>query len=77
MEDIKDTTIRHYRKKINMPQSKLAELLNLPRTTVSFIETKRQYPDLHTAEKIAEILQVPVGALWFDYELDLMRKKSK
>jgi DNA-binding XRE family transcriptional regulator len=74
---MKDTTIRYYRKKANISQNKLAELLNLPRTTISFFETKRQYPDINTAERIAEILQVPVGALWLDYELDLIREKSK
>jgi len=74
---MKDNTIYYYRKKLDISQQKLAKLLNLPRTTISFFETKKQYPDKKTAEKIAKILKVPVGAIWHDYELELILEKSK
>jgi transcriptional regulator with XRE-family HTH domain len=73
---VKDTSIRHYRKLADISQQKLAKLLNTTQTNISFLEAKLQYPDLKTAEKIAEILGVPVGALWFDYELELIRRKG-
>ena len=71
---MKDSTIATYRNKVGISQQKLAELLNLPRTTISFYETKRQYPDFKTAERIAEILNTTVGHLWADYELELIRR---
>lgn len=74
---IQDTTIRTYRKKAGLSQIDLAKLLNTTQTNISFIETKRQYPDIKEAEKIAEILHVTIGALWRDYELELILEKSK
>ncbi len=72
---MKDSTIATYRNKVGISQQKLAELLKLPRTTISFYETKRQYPDFKTAERIAEILNTTVGHLWADYELELISRK--
>lgn len=70
-----DNTIYSYRKKMKMTQQKLADLLELPRTTISFYETKRQYPDLKTAEKIAEILNTTIGKLYTKEELDVIITK--
>jgi DNA-binding XRE family transcriptional regulator len=74
---LKDTTITIYRKKAKISQQKLSELLNLPRTTISFFETKRQYPDFKTAQKISEILNTTIGKLWADYELELILRKEQ
>ena len=67
-----DSTIYTYRKKAKLSQQELAEILELPRTTISFFETKRQYPDLKTAEKIAKILNVTIGQLYNQQELDII-----
>ena len=67
-----DSTISTYRKKINMTQQKLAELLEVPRTTASFYENKKMYPDLKTAERIANILGVTIGQLYNQKELDVI-----
>lgn len=72
---LKDSTIATYRNKADISQQELAKLLNLPRTTISFFENKRQYPDFKTAERIAEILNTTVGHLWADYELELISRK--
>ncbi len=74
---MKDSTITFYRRQAGISQEKLAKLLNMPRTTISFFETKRQYPDLKTAEKLADILQIPVGRLYADYELELILRKNE
>jgi len=71
-----DTTISYYRNKANLSQQKLADILNIPRTTMSFYENKRQYPPIEEAEQIAEILQVPIGSLYSQEELALMRARS-
>ena len=68
-----DSTIYKYRKAKNLSQQQLADLLELPRTTVSFFETKRQYPDLKTAEKIAEILGKTIGQLYNKEELEIIK----
>lgn len=73
---MKDKSIEYYRKKNNLSQQKLAELLNTTQTNISFIEQKKMYPDIETAEKIANILGVTIGALWNEYELDMMLEKS-
>ena len=73
---LKDSTITIYRKKARISQQKLSELLKLPRTTISFFETKRQYPDFKVAQRIAEILNTPIGTLWADYELELILRKN-
>ena len=70
-----DSTIYTYRKKINISQQKLADLLELPRTTVSFYETKRQYPNFKTAEEIAKILDTVVGRLYTQEELEVIKTK--
>jgi len=74
-----DNTIGIYRNRKGISQQQLADLLKIPRTTVSFYETKRQYPDLKTAEKIAEILEVTIGQLYNPEELKviLLRNNQK
>ena len=67
-----DITIQYYRKKANLKQEDLADLLKLPRTTVSFYETKRMYPDRNMAERIAEVLGVPIGKLYSEEELNFI-----
>jgi len=70
-----DSTIAIYRNKKKMSQQELADLLGLPRTTVSFYETKRQLPDLKTAERIAEILDTTIGKLYTPEELNVIITK--
>jgi len=70
-----DTTIGYYRDKAGYTQKQLAEMLNIPRTTMSFFETKRSYPDIEIAEKIAEIINQPIGKLYSEPELELMKTK--
>jgi len=74
--NIKDTTIGYYRKKLNLSQQDLAKLLNTTQTNISFIETKRQYPDTETAQKLADILKTTIGKLYTETELELMRSKE-
>ena len=69
-----DGTIYKYRKD-KFSQQQLADRLNIPRTTMSFYETKRQYPDLKTAERLAEILGVVIGKLYTPEELEIINSK--
>lgn len=70
-----DTTIGYYRDKAGFTQKQLAEMLDIPRTTMSFYETKRSYPDIEIAEKIAEIINQPIGKLYSEPELEIMKTK--
>lgn len=69
-----DTTIGFFRDKAGLTQNKLAEKLNIPRTTMSFYETKRSYPSIEVAEKIAELINIPIGKLYSENELNLMKE---
>jgi len=70
-----DTTIGYYRDKAGYTQKQLAEMLDIPRTTMSFYETKRSYPDIEVAEKIAEIINQPIGKLYSEPELEIMNTR--
>ena len=72
-----DKTIKYYRKKLKIKQSELASILGITNTDMSFIENKKLYPSSELAEKIAENLKVPVGALWKESELNLILDKQK
>lgn len=71
-----DKSIKYYRKKLKMRQSDLAEKLGITNTNMSFYENKLRYPSTELAEHIAQILKVPVGALWKEYELELILDKN-
>ena len=73
---VSDNTIKYYRKIAKLKQSELAKYLNLPRTTISFYENKKMYPNRNTAERIAEILGVPIGKLYSEEELDFIIFKN-
>ena len=70
-----DTTIGLYRDRVNLTQKQLADMIGIPRTTMSFYETKRQYPDMKIAERIAEICNVPIGKLYSQEELEVIKTK--
>ncbi len=72
---MKDMTIQKYRKEKDLNQQQFADILKLPRTTVSFYETKRQYPDLEIAERMAEILGKTIGQMYSPEELDVISSK--
>ena len=69
---IEDTTIYAYRVKKKLSQRELADLMDLPRTTVSFFENKKMFPDLETAERMAKILDVTIGQLYSSKELAII-----
>ena len=70
---IEDATISAYRKVKKLNQQQLANMLNIPRTTMSFYENKRMYPTLEVAEKIAEILGKTIGQLYSKEELEIIK----
>ena len=70
---ITDRTIYTYRQKANLSQQDLARLLDIPRTTMSFYENKRMYPNFELAEKMAEVLKTTIGKLYAPGELELIR----
>lgn len=60
-----------------MSQQELADKLEITRTELSFIETKKMSPKIEVAEKIGEILQVNVGLIFSKEELDYMLYRNK
>jgi len=72
-----DKSIKYYRNKLGMKQLEMAETLGITVTDMSFYENKKQYPDSELAERISQILKVPVGALWKECELELILDRNK
>jgi DNA-binding XRE family transcriptional regulator len=73
IKSLEDTTLRKYRNERGFTQQKLADLLKIPRTTMSFYETKKMYPPLEVAEKIANILGKTIGQLYSEEELKIIK----
>ncbi len=63
------------RNKLRIKQEELAKALGITVTDLSYIENKSFYPTSELAEQISQLLNVPVGALWNEYELELIRQK--
>ena len=66
--------IKYLRKNLNITQEKLAELINMDITSLSKIETGRNYPQPETVEKIANALNVDISQL-FSFQ-DLKSKED-
>jgi len=71
-----DKSIRYYRRKLKIKQVEMAAMLGLTVTNMSFYENKLRYPSPELAERISQILKVPVGAIWKEYELELILDKN-
>ena len=56
--------IKSLRKNSNITQETLAELINMDITSLSKIETGRNYPQPETIEKIANALNVDIAQLF-------------
>ena len=57
-------------KNLNITQETLAELINMDITSLSKIETGRNYPQPETIEKIANALNVDISQLFSFQELN-------
>jgi putative transcriptional regulator len=58
--------MRELRRAHGLSQEKLAELLELDRTTVGYYEQARRVPSLQVLYKMAGVLEMPVGAFFSD-----------
>ena len=56
--------IKYLRKSQNITQEKLAEMINMDITSLSKIETGRNYPQPETIERLAEALNVEIFQLF-------------
>ena len=56
--------IKYLRKSKNITQEQLAEIINMDITTLSKIETGRNYPQPETIEKLASALEVDIDKLF-------------
>jgi len=70
--------IKELRKNAGYTQEKLAELIDIETSSLSGIESGRHFPSLPTIERIANILNVEMKAL-FDFNhlqtIDIMKSK--
>ena len=72
-----DTSIKYYRRRLNIRQSDLAEKLGIKPYLMSFIETKKLYPDTVMVELLSHTLEVPIGKLYSEEELNLILFRNK
>ena len=70
--------IKDFRKQKGLTQEKLAELISIETGSLSAIESGRHFPSLPTLEKIADVLNIKIKAL-FDFNsfvsLEQMKKE--
>jgi DNA-binding XRE family transcriptional regulator len=71
-----DYSISFYRKLKDLKQQELADKLEIPRTELSFIETKKVLPKVDLAKKIAGILEVTIGQIYTKEELEFILYKT-
>ncbi len=63
------TRIKEYRAKLNMTQEKLAEMVDVRRETIIFLEKGKYNPSLRLAYNISKALQTSIDELFiFDDE---------
>ncbi|HAS28187.1 MAG TPA: transcriptional regulator [Dehalococcoidia bacterium] len=63
------TKIKEYRAKLNITQEKLAEMVDVRRETIIFLEKGKYNPSLRLAYNISKALQVNIDELFiFDDE---------
>ncbi|MCC8150110.1 MAG: helix-turn-helix domain-containing protein [Lachnospiraceae bacterium] len=60
-----------------MTQQALADRLYVTRQTISRWESGTRYPDLSTAKKLADILEIPLDDLLSGEDLEKIRKRMK
>ncbi|MBQ2644640.1 helix-turn-helix transcriptional regulator [bacterium] len=69
--------IKEIRKQKGFTQETLSERVNIDITTLSGIESGRHFPSLVTLEKIANILHVPLVALFdFNHLVSIQEMKT-
>ena len=71
-----DYSISFYRKLRKMSQQELADKLEITRTELSFIETRKVLPKIDIAQKVAGILEVTIGQIFIKEDLDYMLFRS-
>lgn len=59
--------IKNFRKSCKLTQENLAELINIETGSLSAIESGRHFPSMPTLEKIANVLNIELKAL-FDFK---------
>jgi DNA-binding XRE family transcriptional regulator len=72
-----DYSISFYRKLRDLKQQELADKLEISRTELSFIETKKVLPKHSLAILIAETLKVTIGQIYTKEELDFILYKTE
>lgn len=63
LNEILDTNLKQKRLELNISQEKLAELLNVHRNTIAFIERQKRSISLELLEKLAKVLDCQASSL--------------
>lgn len=63
LNEILATNLKQKRIELKLSQEKLAELLNVHRNTIAFIERKKRSISLELLEKLAEVLNCQASTL--------------
>ncbi len=69
-------SVKGYRERRKMSQSKLSQETGVSQPLISMLEHSMYIPSLQEAERLAEILQTSVGALFSPEEIAAMREEE-
>ncbi|ARD48428.1 hypothetical protein SporoP37_09825 [Sporosarcina sp. P37] len=61
--------IKELRKQMNLTQAELAEQVGIGRTALSKIENGAYYPSAKTMKKISDVLNKPIGEIFFNTDI--------
>ena len=62
--------IKTLRKQMNLTQAELAEQVGIGRTALSKIENGAYYPSAKTMKKISDVLNKPIGEIFFNSDVN-------
>ena len=65
-----------YRKRLNLSQAKLAEMINVSDNHITLIETGRRFPSIKMLEKLADALGIDILELFSKKRINLTNKKN-
>ena len=77
LRNVLSVNMKHHRKRLDLSQAKLAELVDASDNYIALIETGRRFPSLSMLEQLAIALQIDILELFSLKAIELSAKKDQ